>query len=111
MMVMFSGKLVMMMMRLVQSVTAKDENWEEVGKLHTAADLGGNPLTAVLRPPSHHLLLLLFLLLPLLLLFLLSSPPPASCCSHPGARPASSLMEGEVNPHTSLAASFYKKQN
>ena len=97
----------------LQSVTASmDENCEESGKLQTAAaDLGGNPPAAVLRPPSHHLLLLLFLLLPLLLLFLLSSPPPASCCSHPGARPASSLMEGEVNPHTSLAASFYKKQN
>ena len=90
------------------------DKWEGGCKLHTAADLGGNP-TAVLCPPSFHLLflllLLLLLLLPLLflLLLLLFSPPLASCCSLPGARAASSLMEGEVNPHTSLAATFYKK--
>ena len=100
MMVMFSGKLVMMMMRLVQSVTAKDENWEEVGKLHTAADLGGNPLTAVLRPPSHHLLLLLFLLLPLLLLFLLSS----SCqLLLPPGCPASLLSNGRGGQPTHIS--------
>ena len=106
MMVMFSGKLVMMMMRLVQSVTAKDENWEEVGKLHTAADLGGNPLTAVLRPPSYHLLLLLlllllFLLLPLLLLFLLSS---SSCqLLLPPGCPASLLSNGRGGQPTHIS--------
>ena len=114
MMVMFGGKLGMMMRRLVQSVTAKDENWEEVGKLHAAADLGGNPPTAVLRPPSYHLLLLLlllllFLLLPLLLLFLLSS----SCqLLLPPGCPASLLSNGRGGRPTHISCGqFLQKAN